>query len=211
MQALPSTCYFATSSEGKLREMQVLAKKYFPSFKKIIGRAAVKAEESALTFAGNAEIKARALSQELRNENLKNFCVIADDSGLVVPALKGRPGVFSARYAGPAATSQQNMEKLLEELKEFKNPLEREAHFSCALHLKIVLEGTEVQNVTALGHCDGYIGLTKQGEKGFGYDPIFISKEYGKSFANLDTEEKNKVSHRRRAIEDLAQKIGNGT
>lgn len=123
---------------------------------------------------------------------------LADDSGLEVDALGGRPGVRSARYAGPGATDAENNRKLLEELRGL--PLERRrARFRCAIAL-VDPEGWET---VVEGVCEGFIALEPRGTGGFGYDPLFWVPEYGRTFAELPPEVKNRISHRGQALRAL--------
>ena len=185
----------ASSNAGKLSEFRALAiggpillgLDLFPNFDAI--RAF---EESAPTFAENSLGKALYYSQHT------NELVIADDSGLAVPSLEGRPGVRSARCAGENATSAQRMEKLLAELKN-KQGEERAAHFTCAL--SVVKKNRALAVITA--RVDGEILQTQRGAGGFGYDPIFYFPPLKKTFAELTAEEKNQHSHRGKAFRRL--------
>jgi XTP/dITP diphosphohydrolase len=148
-------------------------------------------EESGDTFEENARIKAVAFSMRAR------FPVLADDSGLEVAWLGGRPGVYSARYAGPEATDGDRNRKLLHELETAgKN---REARFFCALAL--AYRGAIVRE--AQGECRGEIAPAPRGENGFGYDPVFLLPSLGRTFAELSPSEKNLYSHRTRAVRNL--------
>ncbi|HTS10969.1 MAG TPA: RdgB/HAM1 family non-canonical purine NTP pyrophosphatase [Candidatus Limnocylindrales bacterium] len=179
----------ASSNEGKLREYLELAGgaltlELLPNF-----RALPPFEESAPTFAENAAGKALHYSRHTSE------IVLADDSGLVVPALQGAPGVRSARYAGPDATDADRYSKLLKAM-EGKGDDERRAHFVCVIAL------------ARRGHVIGVVSdaaygvLTKKarGSAGFGYDPIFLCPEVGRTFAELSPEEKNRYSHRGKAF-----------
>jgi XTP/dITP diphosphohydrolase len=149
-------------------------------------------EENAPTFAENAAGKALHYSR---------FCdglVFADDSGLVVPSLVGAPGVLSARYAGPTASSAERNAKLLRELQGKSEP-DRAAYFVCAIAL--AQSGRAKAIVTA--RVDGEILKTPRGDRGFGYDPVFYAPELGKGFAEISAEEKNEHSHRGRAFRKL--------
>lgn len=149
-------------------------------------------EETGRTFEENAILKAEAVSR------LLNKAVISDDSGLIVDALDGRPGVFSARYAGEEKDDQANIDKVLQELSAV--PSEgRTARFYCALAM--ALPGQET--VTVSGTCEGSILEERQGTNGFGYDPIFFVPEKKCSMADLPAEEKNKISHRANALKKL--------
>ena len=121
---------------------------------------------------------------------------LADDSGLVVPALEGEPGIHSSRYAGEDGNSEANMALLLERMKEVPE-VERLAHFVCIMVLAAP-DGRTWQNA---GRVDGLITFEKRGDGGFGYDPIFFYIPADKTFAQMDVGEKNKVSHRHRALE----------
>lgn len=152
-------------------------------------------EETGTTFVENARLKARAAF-----ERTKLPC-IADDSGLMVDALNGAPGVYSARYSGENATDSANNEKLLAELSQVQ-PARRTAKFVCVICC-ILENGKEI---IAHGECIGTIATKPQGNDGFGYDPLFIVKS-GKSFAQLSPEEKDKISHRGNAIRILKQQL----
>ena len=151
-------------------------------------------DECAGTFAEIAAGKA------LHYSRFTDEAVLADDSGLVVPALGGAPGVRSARYAGPNATSAERNEKLLSEMREFTG-LQRRAYFVCALAL--AQKGRAMAIITA--RADGEILLAPRGGNGFGYDPVFYLRDLGKSFAELLPEEKNRFSHRGKAFRRLMQ------
>ena len=149
-------------------------------------------EENAPTFAENAVGKALHYSR---------FCdglVFADDSGLVVPALGGAPGVFSARYAGPTASSAERNAKLLREL-QGKSGRDRAAYFVCAI--AVAQNGRAKAIVTA--RVDGEILDAPRGDRGFGYDPVFYVPELRKGFAEISAEEKNEHSHRGQAFRKL--------
>lgn len=185
----------ATKNEGKVREFREIMKdlpvlirslKDFPGFGEI--------NEDGLTFEENALKKARALA------GFTKGAAIADDSGLAVDFLKGAPGIFSARYAGPGARDQENNLKLLKELAGV--PVEkRGAAFICAIAI-VTPDGEEH---VVKGECLGRIGSEMRGSEGFGYDPLFIPDGFEKSFAELGLEIKNGISHRFKAIEALKE------
>ena len=150
--------------------------------------------ENGATFEENAMIKASALYQ---------FCgqtVLADDSGLEIDALDGAPGIYTARFAGEGASDLQKIEKLLNLLKDvpFEN---RKARFVCAIAL--ILDNGEKFVVKET--CEGYINERLEGSNGFGYDPVFYVKEYGKTMAQLDENIKNRISHRGKALKKMLQ------
>ena len=127
-----------------------------------------------------------------------NRWVLADDSGLVIPSLKGAPGVFSRRYAGENATDKENRQKLLKEMAHIQEPY-RQGYFECW----IALASPEGIKKTAKGVSEGMITESERGSLGFGYDSVFVKHEYGKTFAELEEETKNRISHRRKALDKL--------
>lgn len=153
-------------------------------------------DENGKTFEENASIKARALYDALNDNTLT---VIADDSGLCVDALDGRPGIFSARYSG--GDSKDNNIKLLEELKDVP-PLKRSAHFECC----IALINDKVEKIFT-GKCYGLIDKEERGDNNFGFDPLFYYPKYQKTFGEITPDEKNKVSHRANAVKLLKEFI----
>ncbi|RBW71556.1 XTP/dITP diphosphatase [Bacillus taeanensis] len=187
------TIIIATKNKGKVKEFAHMFSKKGIQVKSLLDfEKDIEIEETGITFQENAAIKAEAIS------SLINKVVIADDSGLVVDALEGRPGVYSARYAGEEKNDQANLEKVLEELKGV--PYEqRTARFVCALAVAIPNQKTEIVE----GKCEGMITEEPKGEKGFGYDPIFYVPLKEKTMAEMDGEEKNTLSHRAQALHEL--------
>jgi len=185
----------ATNNENKVKEFKELLKdtpveiKYLKDYGPL-----PEAIEDGETFDDNAYKKAFHYARVL------GLPCLADDSGLAVDALDGRPGVYSARYAGENATDQENCDKLLAEMEGKKD---RKAHFVCVLSL--ATPGGPA--LTWEGRCDGEITTERRGESGFGYDPVFYSPELGKTFAEVSMEEKSKVSHRGRALAEFADEI----
>lgn len=187
----------ATRNKGKIREirealnglgLRIYALSDFPDVPEI--------EEDGKNFTENALKKARFYS------NYFGMLTIADDSGLEVDSLKGLPGIYSARYAGEGASSQVNNQKLLGELQGI--PIsKRGARFKCILAL-VSPDGKEA---IAEGSCKGSIGLREKGKRGFGYDPLFILPTDGKTMAELSLKEKNKISHRGKALRKLRKII----
>lgn len=185
----------ATTNEGKVREI----KKIFSDESiEIISlkEAGINAEveENGSTFCENARIKAYEIAK------LCELPVLADDSGLTVDALDGAPGIYSARYAGEGATDEERIEKLLHEM---EGKTDRTAQFRCAVAF-IACDGEEI---CAEGMVSGRITESKEGENGFGYDPVFWCDELGKTFAEANAEEKNRVSHRGRALKKLYEEL----
>ena len=156
--------------------------------------------ENRSTFAGNSIKKAIEVSKHT------DTATLADDSGLEVDALNGKPGILSARYAGKNATSDQLISKVLKEL-EGTPDTKRTARFRCAIALVIpsCTDGMVIEVVE--GICEGKITFQKQGEDGFGYDPIFVPLGYNQTFAELGTEIKNKISHRAKALKLITKII----
>ncbi len=149
-------------------------------------------EETGKTFDENAALKALEIAKLL-----PDCYILADDSGLCVDALNGEPGVFSARYAGEGASSEDCITKLLQNMKGEEN---RKAHFACSLALYVPQDKS--RHIFE-GICEGEIAHKKSGKKGFGYDPIFLVN--GVSFAEMSAKEKDAVSHRGNAIDELVQ------
>jgi XTP/dITP diphosphohydrolase len=183
----------ATKNAGKTREFQALLGKRGVEVKSLLDFPdCPDVEETGSTFAENAILKAEAMARYF------NTMVIADDSGLSIDALGGRPGVYSARYAGEEKNDQKNIAKVLSELVGVPFA-KRTARFHCALAVAAPGRRTTVVE----GTCEGYITEKPQGENGFGYDPIFYVPQKGKTMAQLSAEEKNQISHRAKALEKL--------
>ncbi len=186
----------ATSNKNKLKEIKEKLKDFPVSIKSLADFGPMpEAVEDGETFDDNAYKKAIHYAKVL------GLPCLADDSGLVVDALDGRPGVYSARYSGPEATDWSNCEKLLGEMTGQGN---RSAHFVCVLSLAT----PSGPALTWEGRCDGEIIAERRGESGFGYDPVFFCPEFGKTFAEASMEEKSSVSHRGRALADFAAEFG---
>jgi XTP/dITP diphosphohydrolase len=149
-------------------------------------------EEDGKTFTENALKKALFYSTYLEQLTL------ADDSGLEVETLKGMPGIHSARYAGERATPQENNQKLLGEMEGIPTS-KRGARFKCVM----ALSSTDGRKAVTEGVCRGRIGLKELGKRGFGYDPLFILPHYGKTMAQISVEEKNRISHRGKALRKM--------
>ena len=187
------TVLIATKNKGKAKEFETL---FSPKGIKVITlldiENAIDVEETGSTFEENALLKANAISE------IMNMPVLSDDSGLIIDALEGRPGIFSARYAGPAKDDRANYEKVLRELEGVPEE-KRTARFYCA----IALVGPNMEPITVSGTCEGVITLEPSGDNGFGYDPVFYVPEKQTTMANLNAEEKNKISHRANALKEL--------
>ncbi len=182
---------FATNNQNKLKEVKAL----IPSQIELLSLSDIGCEEdipeTSPTIEGNAKQKAKYIWEHY------GYNCFADDTGLEVEALNGAPGVFSARYAGTAKDANANMKKLLNELDGKEN---RNAQFKTVIALEI-----EGKLTTFTGICKGSITVSKKGEGGFGYDPIFLPEEHTETFAELPLSEKNKIGHRGKAIRQLIE------
>jgi len=189
----------ATNNMGKLKEIKEIFGEAFDlhSLKDVDIKIDIK--EDGNTFYDNALIKAKTIG------DLTGEVALADDSGLVVEALDGAPGVLSARYAGEDATDEENIDKLLSALSDKTSEEERQASFeSC-----VVAYFPDGRIYTAGGKCMGYITKERLGTQGFGYDPVFYSYDLRKTFGEASSAEKNTISHRGRALEMLERKLNN--
>ncbi len=181
----------ATENEGKLKEIQLFFKDLPIT---LVSQAEFKVtsiEETGLSFIENALIKARHAAKQ------SGCPALADDSGLVVDALDGQPGIYSARYAGTHGNSQDNINKLLAEMQHIEKA-QRQAHFYCVL--AFVRHSLDPAPLICQGRWDGRILTAPQGQGGFGYDPIFYLEQQQCSAAELNPIEKNKLSHRAKAL-----------
>lgn len=194
------TIVVATGNAHKLTEIETILSKVLPGIQFVaLGQLGdfEDPEETGTTFLENAIIKAEAAVYET------GFAAIADDSGLVVDALGGEPGVYSARYAGEHGNDAANNAKLLEKLADVPDA-ERTARFMSTIAL-IDAAGAVI---TGTGACEGVIAHEGRGEHGFGYDPLFLPNDTpGKTMAELTPEEKNAISHRFHALEDLSAQL----
>lgn len=190
-----SILVIATTNKNKLKEFQEILKDLHVEIRSLADFGPIPvAVEDGSTFEENAYKKAHHTAKIL------GLPALADDSGLVVDALNGDPGVFSARYAGDSATDENNCSKLLRELDGVKN---RRAHFQCALSIAV----PSGPALTYEGSCSGIILEEKRGENGFGYDPLFYYEDLGKTFAEMSMSEKNQVSHRGKALSEVKLEI----
>lgn len=186
----------ASSNVHKIREFRSILKKIpgldllslldFPHFRP--------AQETGRSFEENALQKAKLAALAL------NKWVIADDSGLVVPSINGAPGIHSARYAGMGTSDKENRQKLLRDMSHLLVDVDRAAYFECW----IVLASPEGVKKSVRGTCEGMITTEERGSRGFGYDSLFIKYDYSKTFAEMDEETKNRISHRRKALDKIA-------
>ena len=187
----------ASGNTGKIKEFQTMLTDYtiLPQSEFNIKEV----EETGTTFVENAILKARHAAFE------SQLPAIADDSGLVVDALEGKPGVISARYAGEGASDKDNLIKLINEVKALPNKGRISARFICIL--AFMKHENDPCPIMAQGIWEGYIVLQATGDNGFGYDPIFFIDEYNCTSAQLSSEQKNQLSHRGKAIKQLKQQL----
>ena len=185
----------ASNNAHKLTEMKAILAPYFDEIVSM-GEAGIEHEtvEDGKTFMENAVKKAKELAE------LSGCCAIADDSGLCVDALAGGPGIFSARFAGVHGDDKANNALLL---KELEGERERGAHYTCA----IALAWPDGRLLTAEDYLYGEIAYDERGTNGFGYDPLFLLKELGLRTAELSPEEKNRISHRGKALRKLVEEL----
>ncbi|MBV8601170.1 MAG: RdgB/HAM1 family non-canonical purine NTP pyrophosphatase [Candidatus Eremiobacteraeota bacterium] len=191
--------YAATKNPGKLRELREIAAPYGIAIE--TWDAYADPEETADSYAGNAAIKARALHGQLAAAGVR-APVLADDSGLEISALGGRPGVHSARYAGAHATWPERRAEILREVAASGSE-DRGARFVCVV-CYIDAAGAEIY---AEGIVGGELTRDERGELGFGYDPIFYEPSEHATFAQLSEKQKNSISHRAKAVHELVGKL----
>jgi XTP/dITP diphosphohydrolase len=188
----------ATKNRGKVREIRKALKGLVLKIHSLNDFSDVpEIEEDGESFTENALKKARFYSKYFGK------LTIADDSGLEVDALEELPGIYSARYAGEGASDRENNQKLLREMETIRIS-KRGASFKCVMAM-VFHDGREA---VAEGSCRGRIGFREVGKEGFGYDPLFLLPQYGKTMAQLTLEEKNRVSHRGKALKKLKKIIG---
>lgn len=190
----------ATSNAGKIMELRALLSKYI--FFEILTPAEIGIlmipEESGASYLENAQLKAEYYADRSR------MAVLADDTGLEVDALDGQPGLYSARFSNLAGASDADRRRfLLQKLKGKPQPWH--AHFICTAVLIDYLGNQHF----ATGRCEGQIISTERGKNGFGYDPVFLFPDLNKTMAELELEEKNRISHRARALHALAPYLSN--
>ncbi len=187
----------ASNNKKKIEELERILNplEIYTKTAEQLGKELPAVEETGATFEENAELKAKAACEST------GFPAIADDSGLVIDALGGKPGVFSARYAGEGATDEEKINKILAEMMT-SGSSDRSAHFECV----ICCYFPNGDKIFAHGRCDGTIGYAPRGTNGFGYDPIFFV-EGNKTFAELSDNQKDVMSHRGKALKDLSVQL----
>lgn len=200
MEFSPMRLVIASHNVHKIREFREMLKSFkqldilslldFPNYHL--------PNEIGSTFQENAILKSEHAAR-----NLKEW-VIADDSGLVVPALNGEPGVLSRRYASDDATDVENRQKLLDKMQNLKGE-QRAAYFECSL----ALSSPQGLEKCVSGTSEGVIQTKEKGSNGFGYDSLFLKNEYNKTFGEIDEATKNRISHRRKAFEKLTSVLEN--
>jgi XTP/dITP diphosphohydrolase len=190
----------ASGNSGKLRE---LASLFAPFGFDLVSQSTLGIEtpaETGTTFAENALLKARHAAA------ITNLPALADDSGIEVDALGGRPGIYSARYAGEGASDQANLRKMLDEMRDIPVP-QRTARYQCVI--AFVTTATDGAPVLATGTWEGTLISEPKGLGGFGYDPIFVPRGFDRTAAELDPGEKNSLSHRGQALRALVTQLQN--
>ena len=184
----------ASHNAGKVREIGELLAPYHIDVVSAATLGLPEPEETGDSFVANAELKARAAATR------SGLVALADDSGLVVEALEGAPGIYSARWGGPAKDFSLAMRKVHEAL-EAKNTINRRAHFACALSLA----WPDGHTISFEGQVHGSIVWPPRGDRGFGYDPIFVADGHDITFGEMDPAEKHKISHRAAAFRQLIE------
>jgi XTP/dITP diphosphohydrolase len=194
MYRIPMKLVIASRNVHKIREFRAILKKMgnFDLLSLIDFPHYLPLPETGRSFEENAILKAQHAASAL------GCWTLADDSGIVIPALQGAPGVHSRRYAGDHATDKENRQKLLKEMHHLQEA-NRQGYFECW----IALASPQGLKKTAKGVSEGMILEEERGGLGFGYDSIFVKHEYGKTFAELEEEIKNRISHRRKALDKL--------
>ena len=187
----------ATNNLHKIREMRRL---FSPYVMDLLSPAdlglQVSVDENGQTFSENAFLKARAFAEA------SELIALADDSGIEVDALEGRPGIYSARYGGPSLSDQDRMFLLLQEMDSV--PWERRC---CRYVASLVLAWPDGHHLTVEGYCDGFVALKPEGINGFGYDPIFFLPKLNRTFAQLSDDQKDQISHRGNASRSLVELV----
>ncbi len=186
----------ATNNPGKIKEIKEILTDYELVTLKEIG-CEIEVEEDQETFEGNSKKKAEEIAKAI------NMPCIADDSGLCIDAFDGWPGVYTARFLGEEATDEQKNEAILEKMKELEGE-QRKARVKC-----VVTYCENGEFIVGKGEIEGRIAQEPKGERGFGFDPIF-ELENGKTYAEISQEEKNNISHRKRALENLKKQLTKG-
>jgi XTP/dITP diphosphohydrolase len=195
---LPPRLVLATTNPGKLRELRELLASQRVEVCSLAEFTDRQADESAPSFVENAILKARHAAQ------VAGLPAIADDSGLEVDVLGGAPGVYSARYAGPEASDQENLQKLLEALLEVPEP-DRTARYQCAM--VFLRSPVDPSPVIAQASWEGVIARAPVGHGGFGYDPVFLLPDRALTVAQIEPAEKHRSSHRGKALRMLLERL----
>lgn len=186
---------FATGNKGKMNEIREIMSDSVPVLSMAEAGVSTDVEEDGNSFMENSFIKARAVARTCKEKGIDDAIVLADDSGLVVDALNGEPGIYSARYLGEDTPYSIKNAKIIERLNGVSDE-DRTARFVCAIAC-VMPDGREY---SAEATYEGAIGYEERGEHGFGYDPIFYLPDRGVYSAELDPDEKNKISHRGKAL-----------
>lgn len=196
--ARPASLIVATGNPGKMREIGEILREPGIELVRDDRLQMDSVEETGATFVENALLKARYAA------NTAGVAALADDSGLEVDALHGAPGIYSARYAGAGASDEDNVIKLLNELKGLGEP-QRRARFRCVM--VVLRHAADPAPLICQGCWEGHIATTARGEHGFGYDPVFVPAGMTLHAAQLPRDEKNRISHRAQALQALARDL----
>jgi XTP/dITP diphosphohydrolase len=188
----------ASGNSGKLRELGTLLAPFGFDLVAQSTLGVETPEETGKTFAENALLKARHAAA------ITNLPALADDSGIEVDALGGRPGIYSARYAGEGASDQANLRKMLDEMRDIPAP-QRTARYQCVI--AFVTTARDLTPILASGTWEGTLTSAPRGLGGFGYDPIFVPRGFERTAAELDPGEKNSLSHRGQALSALVTQL----
>ena len=190
---------FASGNRHKIEEFGAILKRHMPEIEVVSMKDAGIFDdivEDGATFEENAMIKARAVSKY-------GYIGVADDSGLAVDALGGAPGIYSARYAGEHGNDKRNNQKLLSDMQGIE---ERGGAFVCAIACAFP-KNMQIDDFCVRGECRGSVLCEEKGEGGFGYDPLFFVEKYGRTYAELSSNEKNEISHRAVATKCFAEQF----
>ncbi|WP_119344525.1 RdgB/HAM1 family non-canonical purine NTP pyrophosphatase [Facilibium subflavum] len=190
----PSQIVFASSNPGKITEVSHILSTFSIQVLPQSQFYVPDAKETGLSFIENAILKARNCCHYTK------LSALADDSGLVVPALDGAPGIYSARFAGEHGNHQANIDKLLKDMLQFE-PQKRQAYFECVM--AFMTHENDPSPIIAQARLYGEITYKPSGNKGFGYDPIFRPQGYQKTLAEISPQQKNTISHRGQALQKL--------
>lgn len=186
------TIIIASSNQGKIKEIKEFFQKDVIPYSQLLGEFEI--IEDANSFKGNSILKAKAINDKLTKEQKQNYIILADDSGITVPALGNEPDIYSARYAGVNATSKENLAKLIQKLKD-NNLQSAQAYYTCAI---TIIKNDKIH--TTHGWMHGDVIPRALGDGGFGYDPMFVPSGLDRTLGELNSDIKYQLSHRTKAL-----------